>query len=170
MTSLAGWQNFYIIMGSSAAALTGLMFVVITLTSERRGVDDSGVLDAFTSPTVLHFCAVLLIAATLTTPGHTSVSLSFCLTVIGLGGIAYTTSIIIRMRRQKMYALGTSDWIWYILLPLVAYVCLLGSGAVVWGSADAALYSVAAGALLLLFIGIHNAWDAATWMAVHRKK
>src|SRR3982074_2140019 len=116
MTSLAGWQNFYIIMGSSAAALTGLMFVVITLTSERRGVDDSGVLGAFTSPTVLHFCAVLLVAATLTTPGHTTVSLSFCLTVIGLGGIAYTTSIIIRMRRQKMYALGTSDWIWYILL------------------------------------------------------
>jgi hypothetical protein len=74
------------------------------------------------------------------------------------------------MRRQKMYALGTSDWIWYILLPLVAYVCLLGSGAVVWASADAALYSVAAGAVLLLYIGIHNAWDAATWMAVHRKK
>lgn len=170
MTSLVGWQNFYIIIGSSAAALTGLMFVVITLTAERRGVDDSGVLDAFTSPTVLHFCAVLLVAATLTTPGHTTVSLSFCLTVLGLGGIAYTTSIIIRMRRQKMYVLGTSDWIWYILLPLVAYVCLLGSGGVVWASADAALYSVAAGAVLLLYIGIHNAWDAATWMAVHRKK
>jgi hypothetical protein len=170
MTSLAGWQNFYIIIGSSAAALTGLMFVVITLTSERRGADDAAGLDAFASPTVLHFCAVLLVAATLTTPGHTAASLSFCLTVIGLGGIAYTSSITIRMRRQKTYAPVTSDWIWHILLPLVAYVCLLGSGAVVWGSADAALYSVAAGALLLLFIGIHNAWDAATWMAWHRKK
>jgi hypothetical protein len=170
MTTLTGWENFYIIIGSSAAVLMGLMFVVITLTAERKGVDESAVLDAFTSPTVLHFCAVLLVAAILTTPGHTTVSLSFCLTVVGLGGIAYTTSIIIRMRRQKMYALVTSDWIWHILLPLIAYVCLLGSGAVVWGSADAALYSVAAGALLLLFIGIHNAWDAATWMAVHRKK
>jgi len=170
MTTLTGWENFYIIIGASAAVLMGLMFVVITLTAERKGVDESAVLDAFTSPTVLHFCAVLLVAAILTTPGHTTVSLSFCLTVVGLGGIAYTTSIIIRMRRQKMYALVTSDWIWHILLPLIAYVCLLGSGAVVWGSADAALYSVAAGALLLLFIGIHNAWDAATWMAVHRKK
>lgn len=170
MTPLVGWENFYIIIGSSAAALTGLMFVVITLTAERRGVDDTAGLDAFASPTVLHFCAVLLVAATLTTPGHTTASLSFCLTVIGLVGVAYTTSITIRMRKQKTYAPVTSDWIWHILLPLVAYVCLLGSGAVVWGSADAALYSVAAGALLLLFIGIHNAWDAATWMAVHRKK
>jgi hypothetical protein len=53
---------------------------------------------------------------------------------------------------------------------LVAYVCLLGSAAVVWVSTAAALYSVAAGALLLLYIGIHNAWDAATWMAVHKRK
>jgi hypothetical protein len=168
MTPLAGWENFYVIIGLSAAALMGLMFVVITLTAEKR--DDSAGLDAFASPTVLHFCAVLLVAATLTTPDHTTASLSFCLTVIGLGGIAYTTSIIIRMRRQKVHAPVTSDWIWYILLPLVAYVCLFGSGAVVWASTAAALYSVAAGALLLLYIGIHNAWDAATWMAVHRRK
>jgi hypothetical protein len=40
----------------------------------------------------------------------------------------------------------------------------------VWVSAPAALYSVAAGALLLLYVGIHNAWDAATYMAVHYKK
>ena len=170
MTSLVGWQNFYIIIGSSAAALTGLMFVVITLTAERRGVDDTAGLDAFASPTVLHFCAVLLVAATLTTPGHTTASLSFCLSVVGLGGVAYTTSIILRMRRQKVNAPVSSDWVWHILAPLVAYMCLLGSGAVVWASAAAALYSAAAGALLLLYIGIHNAWDAATWMAVHRKK
>ena len=170
MTSLTGWENFYIIIGSSAAALTGLMFVVITLTAERRGTDDRPGLDAFASPTVLHFCAVLLVAAILTTPGHTTASLSFCLIAVGLGGIAYSTSIILRIRREKAYAPVTSDWVWHILLPLVAYVCLLGSAAVFWVSAAAALYSVAAGALLLLYIGIHNAWDAATWMAVHKRK
>lgn len=170
MTSLAGWENFYLIIGSSAAALTGLMFVVITLTAESREIDAVGALDAFASPTVLHFCAVLLIAAILTTPGHTTASLSFSLTVSGLGGIAYSTRIILRMRRQKAYALVRSDWVWHCLLPLIAYVCLLGSAAVVWVSAAAALYSVAAAALLLLYIGIHNAWDAATWMAVHRRK
>lgn len=170
MTSLTGWENFYIIIGSSAAALTGLMFVVITLTAERRGADDSGGLDAFASPTVLHFCAVLLVAAILTTPGHTTASLSFSLGVCGLGGIAYSTSIIVRMRRQKAYTAMRSDWVWHVLLPLVAYVCLLGSAAVVWVDAAAALYSVAAGALLLLYIGIHNAWDAAMWMAVHRRR
>ena len=29
---------------------------------------------------------------------------------------------------------------------------------------------ITAGTLILLFVGIHNAWDAATWMAVHKRK
>ena len=102
MTTLVGWENFYIIIGSSAAALMGLMFVVITLTAERRGVDDSAGLDAFASPTVLHFCAVLLVAATLTTPGHTTASLSFCLTVIGV-----PTSVGTGVAQGGMVALNT---------------------------------------------------------------
>ncbi len=170
MTSLDGWENFYLIIGSSAAALTGLMFVVIALTAENREQDAAGAMDAFATPTVLHFCAVLLIAAILTTPGHTTASLSFSLGVCGLAGIAYLTRIIARMRRQKAYAPVGEDWIWHALLPLIAYVCLLGSAAVVWVGPDAALYSVAAGALLLLYIGIHNAWDAAMYMAVHNRK
>lgn len=170
MTSLAGWETFYIIIGSSAAVLTGLMFVVITLTAETRGASDAGGLEAFATPTILHFCAVLLVAAILTTPGHTAASLSFLLAVCGIGGIAYSTSITVRMRRHKAYAPVRSDWIWHILLPLIAYVLLLGSALVMWIGAAAALYSVAAGALLLLYVGIHNAWDAAMWMAVHRRR
>jgi hypothetical protein len=174
MTAIDGWENFYLIIGSSAAALTGLMFVVITLTAENREEDATGAMDAFASPTVLHFCAVLLVAAILTTPGHTTASLSFSLGVCGVGGIVYSAQIIVRMRRlmrgNSTYTPVRSDLIWHCLLPLIAYMCLLGAAAVVWASAEAALYSVAAGALLLLYIGIHNAWDAATWMAVHRKK
>jgi hypothetical protein len=170
MTSLDGWANFYLIVGLSAAALTGLMFVVVTLTAERREAAAAGGIDAFATPTVLHLCAVLLVAAILTAPGHTTGSLSFSLGLFGVGGIAYSISIIVRMRRQKAYTPIRSDWVWNILLPLVAYVCLLGSAAVVWVDAGAALYSVAVGALLLLYIGIHNSWDTATWMAVHRRK
>ena len=38
MTTIDGWENFYVIVGSSAAALTGLMFVVITLTARQGPV------------------------------------------------------------------------------------------------------------------------------------
>ena len=36
MTVLEGWKNFYVIVGSSAGALIGLQFVVITLIPQSR--------------------------------------------------------------------------------------------------------------------------------------
>ncbi|MFZ1072124.1 MAG: hypothetical protein WAO21_01690 [Verrucomicrobiia bacterium] len=41
MTALDGWENFYVIVGSSAGALIGLQFVVITLIKETRTVSCS---------------------------------------------------------------------------------------------------------------------------------
>jgi hypothetical protein len=35
MTAIAGWENFYVIVGSSAGALIGLQFVVMTLVADR---------------------------------------------------------------------------------------------------------------------------------------
>ncbi|MER3445884.1 MAG: hypothetical protein C4291_03175 [Candidatus Dadabacteria bacterium] len=35
MTALDGWENFYVIVGSSAGALIGLQFVVVTLIADR---------------------------------------------------------------------------------------------------------------------------------------
>jgi hypothetical protein len=58
---LREWEGFYVIVGSSAAALTGLVFVVIALTAERRKVAAQGV-ESFATPTVVHFCATLLIS------------------------------------------------------------------------------------------------------------
>jgi len=60
MTALAGWENFYVIVGSSAGALIGLQFVVITLIAEMpiaQGQAQAG--DAFATPTIVHFGAVL---------------------------------------------------------------------------------------------------------------
>ena len=55
------WESFYVIVGSTAGALTGLQFVVLTLISES-GMPSSGAsMSAFGSPNVVHFCAALLV-------------------------------------------------------------------------------------------------------------
>jgi hypothetical protein len=69
MTALAGWENFYVIVGSSAGALIGLQFVVITLIADapiaRADAQASG---AFSTPSVVHFGAVLFLSAIVTAP------------------------------------------------------------------------------------------------------
>lgn len=166
--AVAGWDTFYVIVGSSAAALTGLMFVVITLTAEfRSALPNSGEgLDAYASPTVVHFCLVLLLAAVLTSPRHSAMSLAISIGIVALIGLGYMVAVLLRMRRVKAYQPVGEDWLWHVVLPLAAYLSLLICAGLLREGRDNSLYFVGAASLLLLYIGIHNAWDTATWMAV----
>jgi hypothetical protein len=164
--TLLAWENFYIIVGSSAGALTGLQFVVMALVAETDTGPDTGEVDTFGTPTIVHFCAVLLVSAILSAPWP---ALSEAATAIGIGGvlgIAYTLIVIRRARRTRTYKPELEDWIWHAVLPLTAYVTLFVSAATLPFNHVPALFGIATFALLLLFIGIHNAWDSVTYVAV----
>ena len=162
---LEGWANFYVIIGSSAAALTGLMFVVIALMPEARVSSDPAALDAFASPNIVHFSAVLLISAFITIPRHSLQSLRACLLIAGIVGLGYAILVVVRTIRQRSYSPVLEDWIFHAILPVVAYSSLFIASIFIVRAADNALVGIATSALLLLFIGIHNAWDAALWMS-----
>jgi hypothetical protein len=164
------WETFYVIIGSSAAALTGLQFVVIALSAESNRVGGDAEMQAFATPTVVHFCAVLLVSAILSMPGQTEGTLSWCIAVAGFSGLVYVGSVVIRMQRTKVYKPVFEDWLWHSGLPLFSYASLLTTGIVMRSSPEPALYVVAAIALLLLFTGIHNAWDAAVFIAGTRRE
>lgn len=164
MPALHEWSDFYVIIGSSAAALTGLMFVVVALGAERHKITEEA-LGSFATPTVVHFCATLLVAGFITMPGQTATSLAACLLAASSAGLVYSGLVAARARRQTSYAPVLEDWVWHVILPLVAYLALFVSGIATRRGVEGSRYGVAASALLLLFIGIHNAWDAAVWIA-----
>jgi hypothetical protein len=170
MSLLSGWETFYVIIGSSAAALTGLMFVVIALTGEGKEAPASlASLRAWATPTVVHFGAVLLLAAVLTTPGHTVATLSVCLGSCGVAGLWFTRWVVRQARRQTEYVPKPEDWRWHVTLPIIAYASLLVASAGLSWRPLLALVLVGAAALFLLYIGIHNSWDAAIWVSVGRR-
>jgi hypothetical protein len=166
---LSEWETFYVITGSSAAALTGLMFVVIALRSEVIGEGVAGGVRAFGTPNVLHFCGVLLLAAILSVPHQTATSLALCVGATGIAGLALSTWVVIEARRQSTYQPVLSDWIWHVSMPLLAYGAVAAAAGALLRWPAVALDIVAASALFLLFIGIRNAWDAAVWIAAKRR-
>jgi hypothetical protein len=166
---LSEWETFYVITGSAGAALTGLMFVVIALRTEAIVEGEEGGVRAFGTPTVLHFCGVLLIAAILSFPRQTVTTLALCLGGTGIAGLALSTWVVVQARRQSSYTPVLSDWIWHVAMPLVAYASVAAAAGVLLRWPVVALDMVAGASLLLLFIGIHNAWDAAVWMAARRR-
>jgi len=170
MPDLAGWDSFYVIIGSSAAALTGLMFVVIALTGEVMASPAAvGTIRAFSTPTVVHFGGVLLLAALLTTPGHTLLTLSGSTGLCGIAGLRFTRWVVVQMRRQTEYTPIAEDWMWHVRMPALAYVALVAGAAGLWWRPAPGLVLVGAAALFLLYIGIHNSWDAAIYVSVARR-
>jgi hypothetical protein len=164
LSPFVGWENFYVIVGSSAAALTGLQFVVIAIGSNFRAARGPEI-GAFGTPNVVHFGAVLLVAAILSMPWHDISNAALALGACGAVGIAYVLIVVRRARGRMTYAPVLEDWIWHSVLPLVAYATVLTAATLLPGGPTAGLFAIAAAVLLLLFAGIHNAWDAVTYAA-----
>jgi hypothetical protein len=64
------------------------------------------------------------------------------------------------------YSLVLEDWLWHVALPLAAHAMLLAAGLMLVRRPGGALFTIAAAALLLLFVGIHNAWDTVTFLVI----
>jgi hypothetical protein len=165
---LAGWDNFYLVIGSAAAGLTGLTFVVIALVRDASRVQPGG-LRTFVTPTIVHFSGVLALAAFLSMPHLNAQSLSVGFGVAGLAGLIYSIFIARSIRRQKDYTPVWEDWIWNAIAPTLAYGCLFLVSLTIWRWPEQSLYAVAASALVVLFAGIHNAWDIAVWMTLSKR-
>lgn len=161
----AHWEGYYVIVGTSAAALTGLQFVIMALVAESNTKSGDNEIAAFGTPTVVHFAAVLLISAIVAAPWTTLRLPSYGLMGGAVAGLVYATIVTLRARRTTQYRPVMEDWIWHVVIPYIAYTLLLIS-AIAIPRREEALFGVAASALLLLFVGIHNAWDTVTYVAL----
>jgi hypothetical protein len=168
-TPLSAWESFYVIVGSSGAALTGLQFVVITLVADSRRQSSMHEIRAFGTPTVVHFCAVLLMSAVLSCPWNRLSSAGIALGLIGAAGLLYSVLVLRRALRAPNYKPVLEDWIAHVILPLATYGALIFAGFTIRRHPDESLFVIGAAALLLLFIGIHNAWDTVTYIAVEQR-
>jgi hypothetical protein len=165
---LLSWDNFYVIVGSSAGALTGLQFVVMALASDSRKPASSDQIGAFGTPTIVHFSVVLALSALLSAPWPSLSGPAWLLGVAGAVGLVYVVIVTFRAARQDGYKPVFEDWLWHSALPFVSYALLLAGSITLSRDTTAALFMIATMALLLLIIGIHNAWDTVTFIVVEK--
>jgi hypothetical protein len=163
---LGPWNSFYAMIGSSAAALTGLMFVVITLVGSTRRPSTEAGISTFSTPTVFHFCGVLFTCAVMSAPLRSLPPVAVLLGVAGIAGLVYVVRVALRTSVLDTYRPDAEDWTWHVLLPAAAYVLLLAGALALRPAGTPALYAPAVAVTLLVFVGIHNAWDVVTFIAI----
>jgi hypothetical protein len=162
------WESFYVIIGAAAGALIGLQFVVMTLLADRPPAAEAGA--AYATPQIVHFSLVLLLTALLRAPWHLLAPAAVLWGITGLCGFIYELIVIRRMRSTGAYEPGFEDWFFHVGLPLSAYALVAVSSVAAYSYPTEALFAVAAATLMLLFAGIHNAWDAVTWHLILRRR
>lgn len=162
------WHDFFVLIGTAAATLMGLTFVAVSLAPDLVGDRTTTAVRAFTTPIVAFFATILMVSVVLIVPGMTPTTAGGFLAACGAIGFIYILSAGVH-RQWREAQLGFDDWIWYLGLPLVGYGALFACAvwifrAVLWGP-----YVGAAALLLLLIIGIRNAWDVVLALAQHHK-
>lgn len=161
---LEAWHDFYLLVGTGGAALTGLLFVIVSLGPHVAAEEKKPGVRAFISPIAVHFTAALIVSALMLVPDIPLLALAVLLALGGFGGAVYTgwTRAHGQWRRSKLPVL---DWIWFIGLPFVTFLLIFGSGIALAMHCALGLHGVAAATVSLIVIGIRNAWDIVLWVA-----
>jgi hypothetical protein len=172
MSEFEHWDSFYVIVGAAAGALIGLQFVVMTRIADRpsKGVTETN--PAFATPTIVHFSACLLLSALMRVPWSSVATAAKAWGSAGFLGLVYMVIVVRRMLQQSAYKPDAEDWAFHCVAPTATYLLLAVSAVWFVSHESDALLAVAAVALSLLFIGIHNSWDSVVFVSTgqHRKE
>lgn len=166
----SAWSAFYTLTGSSAAALTGLTFVVITLLRDSEKPSATDGIPRVSAATVVHFTAALMISGILLAPWPTLLAPCTLLGLAGALGVSYQCRLTADTSRASSYKPDVEDRVWYTFLPMFAYAVLLGGAIALTTVAHVAVYAPAAGIALLILVGIHNSWDIVTFITITTKQ
>jgi len=165
-----GWDNFFFMMGSAAAGLIGLLFIVVTLTS---GADRSQIQRGQTlymTPTAVHFAVVLTASAVALSPGLPFAATAAILLLVALVGLASAARAMLGIATPRPGAEPPhwSDFWMYGVTPTALCLALCAAALALGAQVAGAPHAFAALLLLLMLTGIRNAWDLVTWIAPKR--
>jgi len=169
--ALRQWHDFYALVGGAAATLVALMFVAASIGAGVFTMKHQAGVRSFLSPTVVHFTAILVICLFANIPTDNGTLLSVLFGCVGLVGLAYSGWVWQRMLKHGIAAsIDNVDRLWYALLPVPAYLTVIAAGARLWRGHARSLDVLAAALILLLLIGIRNAWDMTVWIIGRRQQ
>ena len=160
------WDSYYLLIGSAAAALIGLMFVVATLTAGRDRTSAMRGASLYMTPTVFHFAVVVVVSAAVLAPGLPPAWDGIIVGAVAWIGLVYAVVVTTRMLRGETTEVPHWTDVWcYGAVPAAIYLGLATTAVTIWSAPEFAPYGVAVTLIVLLLMGIRNAWDLVTWLA-----
>jgi hypothetical protein len=163
---LEHWKEFYLLVGTAAAALVALLFVAASIGAGMLTRHAGGPTRTYMSPIAFHFTSALFVSAAALVPSHTRLTLGVLVGLNAIAGVIYATFVLRRLLTDDISDLA--DRICYGIVPLSAYAAgLVAAYLIFYGSIHAPEF-LAGTVLLLLIVNIRNAWDLMLSLARRR--
>jgi hypothetical protein len=160
------WQNFFILTGTGAATLAGLLYLGLSSAIGMLGDDANKTIRMWAQPRLDDFLQALGVSALALAPGLDPRAL----------GLALIALVLWRLRRlAEVYSylknlpdMELEDWLETVAGPALSYAAgLVGGIALIAGQPWAPLL-IALHVLNLLILGVKNTWSQLVWMTVQR--
>jgi hypothetical protein len=170
MPALRDWQNFYLLTGTAAATLIGLLFVAVSISvgsnlTVRKATD---AISTFVTPILLSYAPVFLISCLGVIPFQSSFIPGAILMVQGSATILLALWVSWRILALHRDDMDRGHWVWHFVLPLVAGILLVATAFGVLQGASLALAGLAIADLLCLAVGLRNSWTLTVWLILYR--
>jgi hypothetical protein len=167
---LHDWHDFYVLMGTMAATLIGLMFVAASIGAGLFTDEHKDMMKTFLTPTIVHFCTIVFVCLSVTVPSLTLAKLGGLWALASLIGVAYSCGVWVRIRGRYRSVTSFVDQLWYAPIPIAAYLVLAAAAFVSLTRASILADWLATAVSVLLLAGIRNAWAITLWIAVQPKR
>ena len=164
------WQNFYLLVGTAAATLVGLMFVAVTFGASVVKPETADTARSFLDPTFAHFVHVLFTACLMVIPSMGPKLLGALLLLVSALRTLRLRTIYRHMRAAHRRAgdIEASDWATGIAIPLICYLLLAVTGVGFVMGYAVAFELLAAVTIVTLMNGVLGAWELMVWIAITR--
>jgi len=165
------WGEFYLLAGSAAAVLIGLIFIVVTLMQDRPRSTMLFGSKLYMGPVVLQVSFVLVLSAAALTPDITPRAMAAVSAAVALWGLVRGVQSIIGISALKGEDAPHWTDVWfYGFMPTMLSLLLVAVAAGYWRGAEWAVNAMAVAITGVLLLAIRNEWDLVTWLAPRSDK
>lgn len=157
--AVAGWHDFYMMIGTAAATLVGLLFVSLSLNADAIIRKENADLRALATHTFGIFLSVLMFAVLFLIPDQGPPGLGLPLLGVGAYGLANATKNLVRAEKTPARVWGLGGVGRRFALPTLCYCALLAIAVSVLLGSTGGLYWLVPVMILLILAASRNAWD-----------
>jgi hypothetical protein len=163
---LEHWHEFYLLVGTAAAALVALLFVAASIGAGMLTRHAGGPTRTYMSPIAFHFTSALFVSAAALVPSHSRLTLGLLVGLNAVAGMIYAAFVLRRLFTDDIA--DVADRICYGIIPLCAYAAGLAAACLIFYGSIHAPEFLAGTVVLLLIVNIRNAWDLMLSLARRR--